>query len=158
MVRTGRVAGGRRPWEGPCPPDRGVGVAFPSKTDAGAMELEKVCFVFEVSKPSTTGSDSIFGKQVLEGASIQKSGQEPLAVVPGLVTRGRPGLRSATSLLLVDALLVPGCKGVPLREQNSDPHRPSAETGLLDDRQGHWQARKKRNAPGVLWAPWTACI
>ena len=69
-MRTGRVAGGRWPWEGPCPPDRGVGVAFPSKTDAGAMELEKVCFVFEVSKPSTTGSDSIFGKQVLEGASI----------------------------------------------------------------------------------------
>ena len=153
----GRAAGGGWHWEGPCPLDRGVGVAFPSKIDAGAMELEKFCFVFEVSKPSTTGSDTIFGKQVQEGASIQKSGQEPLAVVPGLVTRGRPGLRSATSLLL-DALLVPGCKGMLPREQKSDPHRPLAETGLLDDRQGHWQARKKRNTPGVLWAPWPACV
>lgn len=81
-----------------------MGIAFPLKTDMGAVELEKLCLVFEVSKPSTSGSDSIFGKQVLEGASIQKSGQEPLAVVPGLVTRGRPGLRSATSLLLVDTI------------------------------------------------------
>ena len=82
-------------------PDRGVGFAFPSKTNAGAVELEKCCFVFEVSEPSTTGSDSIFGKQVLEGASSQKSEPEPLAAVPGLVTRGRPGLRSAASLLLL---------------------------------------------------------
>lgn len=108
-MEGGQAAGGGWPWEGrlayrwegPRPPDRGVGFAFPSKTNAGAVELEKFCFVFEVSKPSTTGSDSIFGKQVLEGAFTPKSEQEPLAVVPGLVTRGRPGLRSATSLLLL---------------------------------------------------------
>ena len=35
--------------------------------------------------------------------SIQESGQEPLAVVPGLVTRGRPGLRSGTSLPIVES-------------------------------------------------------
>lgn len=56
--------------------------------------------------------------------SIQESGQEPLAVVPGLVTRGRPGLRSGASLPVVDSLLVPGLKGMLRRQSNPDSHQP----------------------------------
>ena len=80
-MEGGQAAGGGWPWEGrpayrregPRPPDRGVGFAFPSKTNAGAVELEKCCFVFEVSEPSTTGSDSIFGTQVLEGHPLRRA-------------------------------------------------------------------------------------
>lgn len=86
--------------------------------------------------------------------SVWESGQELLAVVPGLVTRGKPGLRSGAPLHIVERLLVPDLReGVSQGQPNPNSHQSltQSEIDLLDYGQGHRQVRKK--CPDVLWEP-----
>lgn len=105
------------------------------KTDMGAVELEEVHLVFECQP--TSGSDSILESTVPgENTSIQKGSQEPL-LCPSLDQCSEAWLREIPLTAACWLSAGPGCKGAS-EERNLDPHHPQ-QTGMPDDRQGHWQ-------------------